>query len=124
MLAADSAAPQQAAIVIVGDVTVYLPLADFVDVAAECERLGKERDKLAEQIARSQAQLGNEQFVSARPPGRGRARADALGGACKPAPNRSPSGWPGCAASGAEYRRGKCTLRKLNLRPYLHHRHT
>ena len=61
-------APQQAATVTVSDVTVYLPLADFVDVAAECERLGKERDKLAEQIVRSQAQLANENFVSrARP---------------------------------------------------------
>ena len=39
-----------------------------MDVAAECERLGKERDKLLEQITRSQAQLSNEQFVSrARP---------------------------------------------------------
>ena len=61
-------APQQAATVTVSDVTVYLPLADFVDVAAECERLGKERDKLAVQIVRSQAQLANENFVSrARP---------------------------------------------------------
>ena len=49
-------------------VTIYLPLADFIDVAAECERLGKERQKLAEQITRQQAQLSNENFVSrARP---------------------------------------------------------
>jgi valyl-tRNA synthetase len=39
-----------------------------VDVAAECERLSKEQGKLAEQIARTQAQLSNENFVSrARP---------------------------------------------------------
>ncbi|MFN8565869.1 MAG: valine--tRNA ligase, partial [Anaerolineae bacterium] len=68
LLSADDAAPEHAASVIVGDVTVYLPLADFMDVAAECERLSKERDKLLEQIARVQAQLGNEQFVTrARP---------------------------------------------------------
>ncbi|MFN8563056.1 MAG: hypothetical protein U0703_15920 [Anaerolineae bacterium] len=64
LLSADDAAPEHAASVIVGDVTVYLPLADFMDVAAECERLSKERDKLLEQIARVQAQLGNEQFVT------------------------------------------------------------
>ncbi len=68
VLDADSAAPEKAASVIVGDVTIYLPLTDFVDAAAECERLGKERDKLAEQIAKSEAMLGNEQFVArARP---------------------------------------------------------
>ena len=68
LLPAGSSAPPQAASVTVGDATAYLPLADFVDVAAECERLGKERDKLMDQITRSQAQLSNEQFVSrARP---------------------------------------------------------
>jgi valyl-tRNA synthetase len=63
--------PEQSASVTVGDVTAYLPLADFVDVAAECERLSKERDKLLEQIERSQKQLSNEQFVS-------RARSDVV----------------------------------------------
>ncbi len=68
LLLADGSAPPQAASVIVSDATAYLPLADFVDTAAECERLGKEREKLLEQITRSQAQLSNEQFVSrARP---------------------------------------------------------
>jgi valyl-tRNA synthetase len=68
LLGGETAAPSQAASVTVADVTAYLPLADFVDMAAECERLGKERDKLNEQIARVQAQLGNEQFVArARP---------------------------------------------------------
>ncbi|MCC6805400.1 MAG: valine--tRNA ligase [Anaerolineae bacterium] len=68
LLSADDSAPTHAASVIVGDATVYLPLADFLDVAAECERLSKERNKLLEQIARVQAQLANEQFVSrARP---------------------------------------------------------
>jgi valyl-tRNA synthetase len=68
ILSDESAVPAQSASVTVADVTVYLPLTDFVDVAAECERLSKEHAKLAEQIARVQAQLGNEQFVSrARP---------------------------------------------------------
>ena len=64
----DEAAPEQAASVVVSDITAYLPLADFVDVAAECERLSREADKLREQIARSEAMLANEQFVNrARP---------------------------------------------------------
>jgi valyl-tRNA synthetase len=68
ILSPDSAAPEQSASVIVGDVTTYLPLADFVDVAAECERLTREQEKLQEQIARAQAQLSNQQFISrARP---------------------------------------------------------
>ncbi len=68
LLADESAAPQQAASVSVGDVTAYLPLADFVDVRAECDRLSKEREKLTEQIVRVEKQLGNEQFVArARP---------------------------------------------------------
>ncbi|HVU14599.1 MAG TPA: valine--tRNA ligase [Phototrophicaceae bacterium] len=68
LLADESSAPQQAASVSVGDVTAYLPLADFVDVSAECDRLSKERAKLTEQISRVEKQLGNEQFVArARP---------------------------------------------------------
>ncbi len=61
-------APEQAASVVVGDVTVYLPLADFVDMQAECDRLSKEQVKLHEQIAKSRATLGNEQFVSRAKP--------------------------------------------------------
>lgn len=61
-------APAQSASVVVSSVTAYLPLADFVDVAAECARLAKEQQKLQEQIGKSEATLGNEQFVSrARP---------------------------------------------------------
>jgi valyl-tRNA synthetase len=60
--------PGQSAAVTVGDVTLYLPLADFVDTAAECERLRKELTRLEEQIGRSQNMLGNQQFISrARP---------------------------------------------------------
>lgn len=72
---------EQAVTVVVGDVTVYLPLADFVDVAAECDRLSKEQAKLLEQIAKVQASLANEQFVSRAKPDvveRERARLAAL----------------------------------------------
>ncbi len=71
LLSADSTAPQQAASVIVADVTIYLPLADFVDTAAECERLSKEQEKIQEQITRSEAMLSNEHFIN-------RARADVV----------------------------------------------
>ncbi len=68
LLPEGSDAPTKAALVTVGDVTIYLPLTDFVDAEAECERLNREQDKLKEQIARSEGMLGNDQFVSrARP---------------------------------------------------------
>ncbi|MCS7070125.1 MAG: class I tRNA ligase family protein, partial [Anaerolinea sp.] len=61
-------APPQSASVVVGEVTAYLPLADLVDLAAECERLTKERERLLAAIVRSREMLSNEQFVSrARP---------------------------------------------------------
>ncbi len=60
--------PDQSASVVVGDLTAFLPLSDFVDAAVECERLGREADKLTEQIARTEGMLNNEQFISrARP---------------------------------------------------------
>jgi valyl-tRNA synthetase len=68
LMAESESAPNNAATVLSGDVTLYLPLADLIDTKAEQERLSKEQAKLAEQIARIQAQLGNEQFVQrARP---------------------------------------------------------
>ncbi len=57
-------APENAASVVAGDLTAYLPLTDFIDVAAECDRLTKEHAKLDIQIAKSRAMLGNEQFIS------------------------------------------------------------
>jgi valyl-tRNA synthetase len=67
-LEAGTPAPEQAVAVVVGDVTLHLPLAEFVDVAAERERLSRELDKLREQIAKSEGTLANEQFIArARP---------------------------------------------------------
>jgi valyl-tRNA synthetase len=70
-LPAGAPPPAQAVAVVVGDVTLHLPLSEFVDLAAEAERLSRELDKAREQIGRSQAMLGNEQFV-------GRARPDVV----------------------------------------------
>jgi valyl-tRNA synthetase len=71
MLAEGTEAPSNSASLVVSDVTMYLPLADLVDTAAECERLSKELAKLKEQVARTEAMLGNESFVA-------RARADVV----------------------------------------------
>jgi valyl-tRNA synthetase len=68
LLNTDEETPAQAASVVAGEVTLYLPLADLVDLQAERERLTKEQAKLQEQIARSEGMLGNEQFLArARP---------------------------------------------------------
>jgi valyl-tRNA synthetase len=61
-------APDKAASVVVGEITIYLPLADLVDVGAEKVRLKAEVEKISSQMSRTQAQLDNEQFVQrARP---------------------------------------------------------
>src|SRR5690606_1221627 len=60
LMAPNATAPDKAASVVVSDVTFYLPLADFVDAAAECERLSRELAKLQEQINKSEATLSNE----------------------------------------------------------------
>lgn len=60
-------APEQAASTTVSDATIYLPLAGLIDIAVECERLGKEREKLNSLIARSQGMLQNEKFVDKAP---------------------------------------------------------
>ena len=48
--------------------TVYIPFEDLVDVAAEIDRLTAEEAKYRDMIARIDAQLANEQFVTKAPP--------------------------------------------------------
>lgn len=62
------AAPDEAASVVVSDVSVYLPLAGLIDYAAEIERLEKELNKLQERIGRSEGMLANEGFVGRAKP--------------------------------------------------------
>jgi valyl-tRNA synthetase len=59
--------PQQAATVTSGGITVYLPLAGLVDLAAERERLQKELDGLTQQIERSEKLLSDENFTGRAP---------------------------------------------------------
>ena len=47
--------------------TVFVPLADAIDVRKECERLGKERERLERQLEVLAAKLANEQFLDRAP---------------------------------------------------------
>ncbi len=47
--------------------TVYLPLAELVDVQAEIARLTKEKEKLEKELKRSAGMLSNERFLSKAP---------------------------------------------------------
>ena len=67
LLAADAPDPAKCATVVVNDTTVYLPLAGLIDIAAERQRLGKERDQLQLRLQRSQHMLANEQFMARAP---------------------------------------------------------
>ncbi|MDQ0316430.1 valine--tRNA ligase [Amorphus orientalis] len=61
------APPPQSAQVILGDVTVCLPLAGVVDIDAERARLKKELDRLAGEIKKIDGKLSNPSFVERAP---------------------------------------------------------
>jgi len=64
---AADALPSGSAQFVLGEATVALPLGDVIDFAKERARLEKELKKAEEEIARFNAKLGNEQFVSKAP---------------------------------------------------------
>ncbi len=68
LLEDEASHPDKAATIVAADVTVYLPLADLIDLEAERERLSKELSALDEQISRTRALLSNEGFVSKAKP--------------------------------------------------------
>jgi len=47
--------------------SVFVPLADAIDVRKECERLGRERDRLDRQLQTQAAKLANQQFIARAP---------------------------------------------------------
>ena len=47
--------------------TIYIPFAELVDVKKEIERLKKEEQRLAGELARSEKMLGNPNFVNKAP---------------------------------------------------------
>jgi valyl-tRNA synthetase len=64
----DSAESKGAAQLVVDEATVYLPLADLMDLDAEAARLGKSLEKLAKEAGALRGRLGNEKFVAKAPP--------------------------------------------------------
>jgi valyl-tRNA synthetase len=49
---------------VIGEAVVSMPLAGVVDIDAERARLAREVDKVAKDIARIEAKLGNDQFIA------------------------------------------------------------
>lgn len=64
----DATPPEKSATIVALDATLYLPLEDMVDLAAERERLQKELDNILKQIGSSEKQLANENFVTKAAP--------------------------------------------------------
>ncbi len=52
---------------VIAEATVYIPLAELVDIAKEIERLSKEEARLNGELKRSAAMLSNERFISKAP---------------------------------------------------------
>lgn len=62
------AAPDRGAVqAVLDEATLVLPVADVIDIAAEIERLGREIDKVEQNIGRMAAKLGNQGFVAKAP---------------------------------------------------------
>ena len=53
--------------VVTGDATIYMPMAELVDLAKERERIEKELAKARQDIANQERKLSNESFVSRAP---------------------------------------------------------
>ena len=60
-------APEQAVTLVVGGVTVHLPLAGMADLKAESARLSKELKETVQRIARTESLLANSGFTSKAP---------------------------------------------------------
>ncbi len=68
LLPAGADEPANSANIVVGDISIYLPLEGMLDIAAECERLAAEKAKIRQQLRRTAQMLANEKFVErARP---------------------------------------------------------
>ena len=61
-------APQNAASIVIGDLSLFLPLEGMLDLEAECKRLADEEAKVRQQLSRTAAMLGNEKFVERAQP--------------------------------------------------------
>ena len=59
--------PPQVATVVAGGVTIYLPLAEMLDIGAEQRRLRKQLEQARGELARVESLLANESFVAKAP---------------------------------------------------------
>ncbi len=59
--------PANAMSIMKKDLELYIPFEDLVDIDAEIERLGKERETAISELKRAQGMLANEKFVSKAP---------------------------------------------------------
>jgi valyl-tRNA synthetase len=60
-------APKASLQIVLGEATYALPVGDVIDLKAEGARLQKEIKKLADEVAKIDAKLGNANFVSRAP---------------------------------------------------------
>lgn len=59
--------PADAGTYIYNDIEIYVPLAGLVDVAAELEKLARERGKVEGKLKQVNGKLGNEKFLAGAP---------------------------------------------------------
>jgi valyl-tRNA synthetase len=59
--------PQGAVQMVLNEATIFLPLADVIDLGAEMERLRKAIAKLEGEVKKIDAKLGNEKFLAGAP---------------------------------------------------------
>ena len=65
---ADTDEPPAAATALLGELRLLVPMKGVIDVDAERARLDKQKQKVAGDLARTRAKLGNEKFVNNAPP--------------------------------------------------------
>ena len=58
---------EDAVSVVTSNATIYMPLAELVDIEKEVERLTKEKEKMLKEIERVEKKLANQGFVSKAP---------------------------------------------------------
>jgi valyl-tRNA synthetase len=65
---ADGDEPPAAATALLGELRLLVPMKGVIDVDAERARLDKQKQKVAADLAKTKAKLGNENFVNNAPP--------------------------------------------------------
>jgi valyl-tRNA synthetase len=59
--------PEEAASVVVGEQTLYIPLGSLIDLEAERARLDRDLEKIEQDLSRVEAKLGNAGFTEKAP---------------------------------------------------------